>query len=124
MSEYIYKYVHKTQGSVDYYPGIGGRVNPSRWCYPDPETRDQYYGWLKHRAQAKFRGEDYTLTKEEWFDYWKDGAWAQRGRQPHNLSLVQIDPDLGWHKSNCEVVLRIEYLRRSREYRARKGGCV
>jgi hypothetical protein len=122
MSSYKYKYVAATQGSVDYYPGIGGRVNPSRWCYEDPEQRDQYYGYLKHKAQAKFRGESHSLTPEEWFDYWKDGAWAQRGRQRDCLCLVQIEPGLGWHKSNCEVVERYEYLKRSAEYRASKNG--
>jgi hypothetical protein len=121
-NDYNYKYVRKTQGSVDYYPGKGGRVVPSRWCYPDPEQRDQYYGLLKHRAQAKFRGEEHSLTEQEWFDFWKDGAWAQRGRQRYCLCLVQIDPSLGWHKDNCEVVERYEYLKRSAEYRALKNG--
>ena len=35
----------------------------------DVYQRERYYAFLKHRSQARYRGEDYTLTWEDWTAY-------------------------------------------------------
>lgn len=118
MTQYQYKYVAKNKKSTtDHYCGRGAYVNPQRWCYADPEIRDQYYGWLKHKAQAKYRHEPHSLTVANWFELWSNGKWSQRGRLRHSLCLTQCEPGVGWHMANCEVVPRIQYLQVKRAAR-------
>ena len=79
--------------------------------------RDIHYGYLKHRAQARFRNEDYSLTVEQWKELWTLDKWLARGRGRNDLCLAQIDPSLGWHHDNVDLFERIEVLRRNKEYR-------
>jgi hypothetical protein len=101
------------------YKKIGSHKRPNAWVLgPDTDiiTQDKYYGWQKHRAQAKFRQEDYSLTWKEWQSLWPTELWLGRGRGKHDLCLMQIDRDGGWHIHNVEVVERIVYLQRAAEY--------
>ena len=97
-------------------PGQGqGRYSiPDTWVTgPCPIRRDKYYAWLRHRAQAKYRGETYDLSWEAfeqlWFD---DDAWFQRGRRADNLCMSMIDWTQGWVEGNVEVITRLEQLRK------------
>jgi hypothetical protein len=101
--------------------GPGLPADPRLWTPAAVLERDMYYALLKHRAQAKFRGESHSLTREEWSALWQ-GQWHRRGRLTDSLCAVQRDPELGWHVNNVEVVPRIEYLRRAAEYRSLRGG--
>jgi len=85
---------------------------PENWCTgPDPRRHDQYYAYLKHKSQARYRGELHELTWDEWETIWnKDSAWEQRGRHREDLCLTMLDPDCGWHISNVQVVTRLEQL--------------
>jgi hypothetical protein len=88
------------------------RQTPEMWVSgPDPIVHDKYYAWLKHRAQARYRGEPYELTWEDWQAIWPTELFLQRGRSAEQLCLVQIDPDLGWIPSNVQVITRREYVR-------------
>lgn len=117
------KYVPPSTRKPDTDPNHGCPINPSRWkSGPDLVSHEQYYAWLKHRAQANFRKEEYSLTWEEWTDLWGNGKWEQRGRGRDDLCLMQLDRAAGWHKHNVEVVPRVEYLKRMGEYRALKNG--
>jgi hypothetical protein len=35
--------------------------------YADFDRHDQHWAYLRKKAQAKFRGEAWTLTIDEWF---------------------------------------------------------
>lgn len=83
---------------------------------------DKRYAWMKHKAQANYRGEEYSLTIDEWMSLWTDEAFLQRGRDKDSLCLTQINIGEGWHLDNVEIVPRADYLKRAREYRANKRG--
>jgi hypothetical protein len=72
--------------------------------FQDPIQHDLYYGFLKHRAQARFRKELYALTWAQWQRIWTPTLWAKRGRGPRSLRLVQLNPLKGWSFKNCAVV--------------------
>lgn len=97
--------------------GPGVPANPDNWTPEAIVERDIYYGYLKHKAQAKYRGEEHTLTPEQWRELWTLDRWFCRGKGAHDLCLVQKDREKGWHHDNVEVVERAVYLRRNLEYR-------
>jgi hypothetical protein len=72
--------------------------------FQDPVLHDLYYGFLKHRAQARFRQEPHSLSWRQWQILWPDSMWKKRGRGPRSLRLAQKNPKLGWSLKNCEVV--------------------
>lgn len=105
---YKYKYKPKIKGNG---VGVGKRENPNSWCTgPDPVRHDKYYAYLKHKSQANYRKEPYSLSWEQFEQFWPDHLWMQRGRQGHNLCLRMIDPEQGWEIKNCEVVTRKEHF--------------
>jgi hypothetical protein len=83
----------------------------------DPVRRSKYYAWLKHRAQANYRGESYSLTFEQWEDLWEDELWTHRGKSSESLCLAQIDCSRGWHVDNLTIMPRGEQVRLSHERR-------
>lgn len=118
MKDYQPKYKHTIKDH--YLFPQGSRERRERWkTGPDPITHDKYYAYMKHKAQAKYRGEDYSLTWEQWDQLWPTELFVRRGRKSHDLVLMQTDTDLGWHQTNVSVVERIEHLRRGNEYRER-----
>jgi len=96
MQEYTPKYnVHRDQGTKTGVPAHKGpKPKPKTW------QTDRYYALMKHRAQARFRGELHTLTEQEWNAIWTETHWSQRGRKPHNLALWRLDPAQAWSKHN------------------------
>ena len=93
-------------------PGKRGRnPDPLSWqSGPDPLAHDKHYSYLKHKAQARYRGEDYSLTLEDWMTMWTDELWLERGRGSDNYCLQQQDPEFGWHHNNVEIVTRKEHF--------------
>jgi len=85
----------------------GRHQNPDLWITgPDPIRRDKYYAWLKHRAQANFRNEPYTITWEDWERLWSDELFLNRGRKMDNVCMFQITHGEGWHLHNVAVEVR------------------
>lgn len=74
--------------------------------------QDKYYKWQLHCAQAKFRGESHSITFEQWSQIWTTDLWFSRGKQPMDICLSMIDPKVGWHLGNVEIITRAEQLRR------------
>jgi hypothetical protein len=66
------------------------------------------------RAQARFRGEVFALTFEEYQQLWL-GLWQRKGRGADDLCMVRDDPEGGWILTNCQVIPRIDHLRRQRQ---------
>ena len=98
--------------------GRKGGTYPHLWCTgPDPRRHDQYIQWLRHRAQASYRGEAYKLTFDSWCSLWDCGdAWSQRGRKGGDLCLTRIDPEGEWSDTNCSIETRQWVLARARSW--------
>jgi len=113
--EYKFRYARESTGG----PGKRGRTpDPEVWVTGPCRIRhDKHYGYLKHRAQAKFRKEDYSLTLEQWESLWTDELWLQRGRSAESFCLQQIDGEDGWHFENVEIVTRIEHFAKLKQRR-------
>jgi len=90
---------------------------PHKWITgPDPLRREKYYAWMKHKAQAKYRKEEYHLTFDEWETLWTDELFEQRGRQRFSLCLSRLS-ESSWCVENVEVMTRDKHLKRNAEFR-------
>lgn len=99
-------------------PGRGRKSNPDQWiCGPDLLTREKYYGWLKHRAQARHRGEIYNLTWDDWQSLWTDGEWQRRGRGATDLCLSRHTPKDPWQIDTVSVITRREHFKNNKEFK-------
>ena len=100
------------------HPDNNGRPLNKTWITgDDPVRRDKYYSWMKHRAQAKFRNEEHSITWPEWELIWSDDLWHGRGRTRDCNCLMRIDPLEGWCVDNVKVVTNSLKLSRNKEYR-------
>lgn len=97
-----------------YAPLGPSRHHPENWkSGPDRVRHEQYYAWLKHRAQANYRSEGHELTWHEWCEFWDtDYAWYNRGRGSKDICLTRKDIKLPWSKDNCELITRLEQFQR------------
>lgn len=61
-------------------------------------------GLKQFRSQhgnARTRGIAWSLTFEQWWDFWqKSGHYRRRGQGPDNYALARIDPTDGYHLGN------------------------
>lgn len=90
-----------------------GKLRPHCWVVgDDPYKHSMYHPWLKTKAQAKFRGELFELTFEDYYYFWKD-CWYNKGRKPENNCLTRKDFDKPWSRNNCEIITRQEQLVRA-----------
>ena len=85
---------------------------------PDEERHRMYQPWLLSRAQANFRGEEFTLDFEQYYQMWRHD-WDNRGRKPDNMCMTRIDKSGPWSADNTHVITRKEHLQA--QGRARKG---
>jgi hypothetical protein len=104
-------------------PNVGlhaaGKERPHVWkCGPDEYKHSMYTPWMKARAQAKFRGETWELSFEQFYELWRD-EWPNRGRQPDNIVMTREDTEGKWNKKNTILMTRKEHL--VRHGRMRKG---
>lgn len=108
---YQAKYIPKLI-SPNKYKGSGRRRDPNNWktgtCVI---TRDKYYAYLKHRAQAVHRGESYELTFDDWCSLWTDESWSQRGRKVDDLCLTRWDYAGEWSMVNVIICTRRDHFR-------------
>ena len=96
-----------------YIPTVPTRKpRPKCWITgPDELTREKFYAWHKHRAQANYRQEEYSLTFDDWQQLWSDDNFLNRGRASECLVLTRIEREGPWSIANCEVITRLEQLR-------------
>ena len=113
-----YKYVPGSKSLT----GRTRRTTPENWISgPDPHQHELFYAWHKHRAQCRFRREPYELTFEDWQLIWTNPMdFLNRGRQPESLVLTRKDISAEWSVDNCEIITRLDQLRRANEYKAEK----
>lgn len=74
----------------------------------------QWIAFGRARCQARFRGEPWTLTFEDWEEIWRD-RWHLRGRASGDLCLSRCDYRQGWSVENCELITRRQHTTRQVE---------
>lgn len=85
---------------------------PERWkTGPDEQLHVQYRAWLQQRNQARWRGETWHLTWEQWLDLWGD-RFHLRGRRSADLCLTRIRYDQPWQVGNCDIITRHDHNQR------------
>lgn len=104
------KYLPKNLGQPKGSPGKGKKVNPNNWTGEYLIKRDKYYAYLKHKAQARYRNEEYYLTWKEWETLWTPELWHKRGRKINSLCLTRPNFDGPWCVSNVEVATRRQHF--------------
>lgn len=83
---------------------------PDLWiCGPDPYKHSMYIPWLRAKAQCNFRGEEFTLTFDEFYEIWHD-EWPNRGRRADQMCMSRRDGKGAWSKDNVEIITRQEHL--------------
>lgn len=84
---------------------------PESWLSgPDEFRHSLYIPWLKAKAQANFRKEEWTLTFDEWFEMWKD-SWHLRGRAAEDICMTRYDSGGAWSADNTILMTRREHLK-------------
>ena len=97
-----------------------GKLRPHIWLTgPDPIRHEQYHCWQMHKAQCKFRQEEFTLTFEQYEELWQ-GRWLERGRTPDAVCMTRLDWDGAWELGNVELITRKEHFRRQGAYRVQR----
>lgn len=89
--------------------------------FKDELEHEKHWGYLRWRAQCKFRKEEVEMTMEEYFEIWRDDLWPQRGRQPESLVMIRVDVEKPWSLDNCIIVTRHQQLCRGKKMRKYKG---
>lgn len=89
--------------------------------FRDDFLNELFISWHKHRSQARFRGEGYRLSIEDYFKLWPQEQWQQRGRKATNLCLIRKDESKAWSLNNCQVTTRLFQLRRTNAKRKKSG---
>jgi hypothetical protein len=79
--------------------------------YPDDFTKRRRLAFLRSRCQAKYRNEAWSMTFEEWCEFWRtEQRFDQRGRKIDHLTLVRINESKPWSPSNCAIITRLNQL--------------
>ena len=98
-----------------------GKVYPDSWkCGPDEYKHSMYLPWLRAKAQANYRGEDWQLSFEEFYTIWKE-QWSNRGRLITSVCMSRDDMDGSWDIKNTIIITRYEHIKRTAEHRKSKG---
>ena len=87
-------------------------LRPHVWKVQGEIPHEQYCCWLKMKAQANFRGEEWQLLFEDYQAVWQ-GKWDQKGRDIMSYCLTRIDGEGAWHKDNILCIPRHEHFKRS-----------
>jgi hypothetical protein len=83
---------------------------PRGFKYPDPIEHEQHIAWLRAKAQAAYRLEDWELTLPEFMKIWGRKKWLNRGRASDALAMARIDWFKPWSKDNVKIMTRCEQV--------------
>ena len=82
---------------------------PNLWVSgPDPETHRKYQAWVQQRNQAKWRGETWNLTFDQWNRLWGE-LWHSRGRERGCYCMTRRDHEGEWDMQNAQVITREQH---------------
>ncbi len=76
--------------------------------FPDDNfSHERRLSFSRSRAQARFRGEVWELTWEDYKTFWNtEERWNKRGRAPGNLVLTRFNETKPWSKDNSCIITR------------------
>jgi hypothetical protein len=90
---------------------------PHVWlCGPDEYKHSMYTPWQRSSAQARYRGEEFEMTFEQFYKLWKD-HWPQRGRGIDDLCMSRKDHGGPWSKKNTHIITRKQHYQNQRDFR-------
>lgn len=78
---------------------------------PNPDQHRRYLAFVQQRNQARWRGEVWQLTFEQWLALWGD-RFDRRGRRTWDLCLTRRDYHQPWTLDNAEVITRQQHNER------------
>lgn len=79
--------------------------------FPAGIDRARNTAWNRARAQAQFRGEDWSLSFEDFCELWTEERWPQRGRGIDCLCMSRLDPEGCWDRDNTVLIERQQHLK-------------
>jgi hypothetical protein len=82
----------------------------SKKKYPGKIEGEKRLVFLRMRAQAVYRDEEWAITWEQFQKIWPDDLWDQRGRSSNCLVLTRKDLDGPWVKHNVHIIQRAQQL--------------
>jgi hypothetical protein len=87
-------------------------IRPHTWVSgSDLVDHRLYIDCQRSRAQAKFRGEVWTITEREYIDLWRKGdLYLNKGRSPEQYCLTKIDPEKDWSLDNVHIITRLQHF--------------
>ena len=79
---------------------------------PDPIDHKLYNDCMKARAQAYYRGEQWSISEQEYIELWRrDDRYLRKGRTRHSLCMIRLDPRLPWSVDNVEIISRLDHFK-------------
>ena len=78
--------------------------------YKTELDHDRHRAFQRARAQAHFRGHEWTMTYSDWQELWPEELWRQRGRGSDKLCFILIDPEKAYTRENVCVISRRNHL--------------
>ena len=83
-----------------------------RRTYISDFDNERRIAFIRSRAQAIFRNEEWNLTWKDFQEFWNTRIlWDQRGRHSNDLVLTRMDWDLSWNRDNCCIITRENSLK-------------
>ena len=80
--------------------------------YVSDFDNERRVAFVRARAQAAFRGEQWDLTWDDFRAFWRTRRlWSQRGRRNDDLVLTRLDLDDSWNRDNCCIITRNDSLK-------------
>lgn len=88
---------------------------------PDPIDNKLYTECQKRRAQAKFRGQIWLITEEEYIALWRrDDLYLRKGRGNSDLCMTLIDASKPWRLDNIKIIDRLTHYKQTAGAKKRK----
>ena len=91
-----------------------GHTYPHIWkSGPDPVVHQLWLECQRSRAQAKYRGQEWLITEQEYVDLWmKDDRYKSKGRHRDDICMTRKDKTKPWTVSNVVFENRAEHYRK------------
>ena len=83
--------------------------NSNKPYFTDPVDRARHKAFNVSRCQARFRGEEWELTLEEFFSVWTPLRWSKRNRSSSGLMMTRRDTERAWSIDNVYIIDRRKY---------------
>lgn len=92
---------------------------PDKWLSgPDVINHKLYTDCQRARAQAWYRGEDWSISEQEYIDLWRrDDRYLRKGRTTGSLCMIRIDIEKAWSLANVEIIERNRHFRRTHTFK-------